>query len=669
MTTRPIKEWEHVWVPMPDGVRLSARIWLPEDAERHPVPVVLEYIPYRKRDSTVVRDSLMHPYFAAHGYASVRIDTRGSGDSEGVMTDEYTQQELEDGRDAIEWLAAQPWCTGRAGMLGGSWGGFNALQVAALRPPALKAIITVVSTDDRYADDMHYMGGCLMNDMMSWGQQFFAQTGRPPDPAIVGTAWHKMWRQRLAALEPAIGTWLRHQRRDAFWKHGSVCEDFGAIQCAVYAIGGWVDGYSNAVFRMLRDLKAPCKGLIGPWGHGRPHFALPGPQIGYLQEALRWWNHWLRGQDSGIMDEPKLRVWMQDSVPPVTRLDVRPGRWVAEPSWPSPNIKTRRYALNPGVLADAGGPEQALPIRSPHWVGIAGGEWCPFGLGGIGDELPMDQRLDDSGSLVFDGPMLAEPVKILGAPVVELALSSSHPRAQVAARLSDVAPDGAATRVTYTVLNLTHRDSHEHPRPLVPGGRVRVRLQLNEIAHVFPAGHRIRLAISTCYWPIVWPAPDPATLTIWTGASTLDLPIRPPRAEDAGLKPFLPVETAPKAKVTTLRPDRIDRTISTDAGTGETEYTIMRDDGATRIEATDTVMETLKTLRYRVHADDPLRTRADADVVFKFSRGNWRPAVHARAQLTGDDTTFTLHTDLDVYDGDARVYAKSWTHRIKRDLV
>ena len=669
MTARPIVEWSHVWIPMPDGIRLSARIWLPEDAARDPVPAVLEYIPYRKRDATVGRDFLMHPYFAARGYASVRIDARGSGDSEGVMTDEYTRQELEDGYHAIQWLAAQPWCTGRAGMLGGSWGGFNSLQVAALRPPALKAIITVVSTDDRYADDMHYMGGCLMNDMMSWGQQFFAQTGRPPDPEVVGPAWREMWMQRLGAMEPAIATWLHHQRRDEFWKHGSVCEDYGAIACPVYAVGGWVDGYSNAVFRMLRGLKVPRKGLVGPWGHGRPHFALPGPQIGYLQEALRWWDHWLKDRDTGIMDEPMLRVWMQDSVPPVTRLDIRPGRWVAEPSWPSPHIETKRLAINARGLTDTAQPEQALTIRSPNWVGTGGGEWCPYGMGGVGEELPMDQRGDDVGSLVFDGAVLTAPEEILGAPIVELDLASSHPRAQVAARLSDVRPDGTITRVTYTVLNLTHRDSHEQPSPIVPGRRMRVRLQLNEIAHVFPQGHRIRLAISTCYWPIVWSAPDPAVLTIWTGASTLGLPVRPPRPEDAALKPFASVETAPKAKIAMVRPDRIERTITTDAATGETEYAIMRDDGAALIEATGTVMETIKTLRYAVHADDPLASRASADVTFKFSRGDWRPTIHARSALTGDDTHFTLHTDLDAHDGATKVFAKSWTQRIKRDLV
>jgi len=377
---------EHTWITARDGCRLSAKIWLPEDADSHPVPAILEYIPYRKRDFTAGRDALMHPYYAGHGYASVRVDCRGSGESEGVQKDEYLQVELEDGFDVIQWLARQPWCTGAVGMMGGSWGGFNSLQVAALRPPALKAIITVVSTDDRYADDMHYMGGAVVMDMISWGQTFFAQTARPPDPAIFGEGWRAEWQKRLDALEPMIVSWLSHQRRDAFWKHGSVCEDYSVIQCPVYAVGGWADGYSNSVFRMLAGLRVPRKGLVGPWGHGRPHFAVPGPQIGFLQECLRWWDHWLKGKSTGIMDEPMLRLWMQHSVAPAPFYQERPGRWIAEPQWPSPDIDTRVHALGPGSLGAAPGSEAELAIRSPQATGIAGGEWCPFGLGGVSEQ-------------------------------------------------------------------------------------------------------------------------------------------------------------------------------------------------------------------------------------------------------------------------------------------
>src|SRR5438270_7200776 len=235
-----------VWITLADGCRLAARIWLPADAEATPVPAILEYIPYRRRDFTAIGNSKFHRYFAEHGYAVVQVDVRGSGDSDGIMADEYLQQELDDGVEIIAWMARQPWCTGNVGMMGISWGGFNSLQVAALRPPALKAIITSCSTDDRYADDMHYMGGTLLTDTLDWGATFYTLLGRPPDPPIVGDRWREMWQARIDNLHFMVEDWLRHQRRDAFWKHGSVNEDYSAIECPVFAVGGWLDGYSNA---------------------------------------------------------------------------------------------------------------------------------------------------------------------------------------------------------------------------------------------------------------------------------------------------------------------------------------------------------------------------------------------------------------------------------------
>ena len=299
---RPVRELENVWIPMADGTRLAARVWLPEDSEVEPVPAILEYIPYRKNDWTWLRDSTMHPYFAGHGYACVRVDLRGAGDSDGILLDEYLEQEQDDGVEALAWIAAQPWCTGAVGMFGISWGGFNGLQVAARRPPALKTVITLCSTDDRYADDVHYMGGCVLGvDMLPWAAAMHVWNGTPPDPANVGGDWREIWLRRLKETPPYIEAWLAHQRRDAYWQHGSVCEDFSAIECPVYAIGGWVDGYSNAILRLLEGLPGMSKGLIGTWGHGFPHDAFPGPQIGFLQECLRWWDRWLKGEENGVL--------------------------------------------------------------------------------------------------------------------------------------------------------------------------------------------------------------------------------------------------------------------------------------------------------------------------------------------------------------------------------
>ena len=445
------KEEEHVAIPMSDGVRLSAHIWRPTSSDHEPVPAVLEYIPYRKRDLTAVRDSVHHPYIAGHGYACVRVDLRGTGDSQGVLRDEYLEREQADAEEVLAWLAEQPWCDGGTGMMGISWGAFAALQVAARRPPSLKAIVIASFTDDRHADDMHYMGGALLSDNLAEAGTMFAYGTCPPDPAVVGDRWREMWHERLGNTEPWVLQWLRHQRRDDYWRHASVCEDYTSVRCPVLASSGWADGYSNAVTRLLGNLDVPRKGLIGPWSHKFPHLGEPGPAIGYLQELVRWWDHWLKGVDNGVMDGPMLQAWMQDSVPPSTSYEERPGRWVGEPDWPSPHIRPvthplSRHTIGPPQDATAAEPEggAAMTVRSPLSVGQFAGKWASYNAP---PDLPYDQREEDGGSLVFDSGPLTEQVEILGSPTVELDLSVSEPVAMVAARLSDVSPDGAATRV------------------------------------------------------------------------------------------------------------------------------------------------------------------------------------------------------------------------------
>ena len=345
---------ENTWIPMSDGCRLAARIILPEDANTNSVPAILEYIPYRKRDYTAVQDAAVHQYFAGHGYACVRVDMRGSGDSDGILMDEYLPQEQEDGVEVIAWIAAQPWCDGAVGMMGYSWGGITSMQIASRRPPALKAIIPVTSSVDRYYDDGSYFVGCYSGQTVGWGVEMDAFNGRPPDPEIVGERWRNMWLERLEKTPFFLEIWLRHQRRDAYWLQGTICENYDAIQCPVMAFGGWADCWPNTVSRLLTNLKVPRKGVSGPWGHNYPCFAMPGPQIGFLQEALRWWDFWLKGNDTGIQDEPAFRGFMLHSVEPRTFYKERPGHWIAEPDWPPPSVSERRLFLNPGTVVGRG---------------------------------------------------------------------------------------------------------------------------------------------------------------------------------------------------------------------------------------------------------------------------------------------------------------------------
>ncbi len=665
---QPIRHVETLWIPLSDGTRLAARLWLPEDAERRPVPAILEYIPYRRRDGTRDGDDLTHPYLAGHGYACVRLDIRGSGDSEGVIHDEYSRQEQDDAVEAIAWLAKQSWCDGKVGMMGISWGGFNSLQVAARRPPALKAIVTLCSTDDRYADDMHFMGGSHMTGNLEWGSSFFSIMGRAPDPLVVGERWRELWRERLEAVRPYFAEWLRHQRRDDYWRHGSVCEDLKAITCAVMAVGGWADGYSNAVFRLLQGLGCPRQGIVGPWGHKYPHNGVPGPAIGFLTETLRWWDHWLKGRDTGIMAEPMLRAYVQDSVAPASHYDMRPGRWVAEPAWPSPNIRAETLFLHPARLEPRPGEAVSLAVSSPQTTGAAGGEWCPYGLGGLGPELPTDQRADDAWSLVFDGEPLAETLEILGAPALEAEIESDRPVAILTARLNDVAPDGRVTRVTYGVLNLTHRDGHAAPAALEPGRRYRIRLQLNEAGHRFLAGHRIRLALSTAYWPIIWPAPEPVWLTILGGVSRLSLPRREPRPEDQRVRFAGPERPAPTRR-RVIRPGAVHRRIEQDVGSGEQRIEVLRDDGHSAIEEIGVETAFHKVLRYRMHPDDPTTARAAAgyDIRHRHAQG-WDTRIRTHSAIACTKSEFIVEADLEAFEGEVRVFSRSWTERIPRDL-
>jgi predicted acyl esterase len=663
-----IREIENIWIPMPDGVRLAARIWLPENAEIQPVPGILEYIPYRKRDSTAYRDSIMHPYFAGHGYVCMRVDIRGSGDSEGVLADEYLQQEQQDGLEILRWIAQQPWCNGSVGMIGISWGGFNGLQIAAHRPPALKAIITVCSTDDRYADDIHHMGGCLLGDNLSWASTMFAYNSCPPDPLLVGEGWKELWLERLQGSGLWLDTWLRHQRRDDYWKHGSICEDFSAVTCPVFAVSGWTDGYSNAVFRLLSNLKGPRKGLIGPWGHKYPHLGVPGPAIGFLQESLRWWDKWLKGIETKIMEEPMLRVWMQESVLPTTYYDTRPGRWIAEPSWPSSSIGNYQYSLVRGRLVDPDETisERPLTIQSPLSVGLFAGKWCSYAAG---PDLAHDQREEDGGALVFDSAPLKETQEILGAPVVELDLQVNKPIAMVAVRLSDVAQDDKATRVTYGLLNLTHRNGSENPEHLKPGERYRVRVQLNDIAQVFPQGHRLRLSISTSYWPLAWPPPEPVCLTVYSGTSTLNVPIRPARELDAQLPAFGEAEGAPPLAKTMIEPEHHNWRVIRDLAKDESTLEVINDKGIYRLEAIDLEVQSKTVETYTYRADDFSSVRGETLCTRSFTRQDWSIKTVTRTVLTSSPTHFHLLADLDAYEGDKRVYCTSWDKTIPRDFI
>jgi predicted acyl esterase len=653
---RKVIEIPDMAIVMPDGCRLSARVWMPEDAEQNPVPAILEHLPYRKRDGTTLRDSLTHPYFAGHGYASVRVDMRGNGDSEGLMEDEYSEQELHDAVDVIAWLAAQPWCSGKVGMMGISWGGFNSLQVAAKQPPALKAIITLCSTVDRYADDIHYKGGCLLIENFGWASQMLSYSSRPPDPALAGNnRWRDLWLTRLENQPFLAPLWLKHQRRDAYWKRGSVCEDYSAIKAAVLSIGGWHDGYRNTISHLVANIEAPVKGIVGPWIHKYPHYAAPEPRIGFLQEALRWWDRWLKNIDTGVEADPAYCVWLMDSVRPARWHAARPGHWIAEPIWPSPSIAARKIELiRPGA--------SPIVVASPQTCGLAGGEYFPFTFG---PELPGDQRPDDALSVCFDQPLFSDPVDIVGAPELAVTLSAGCPQANIAVRLCDVHPDGASELISYGVLNLTHRNSHEFPEALVPGETITARVILDQCAYRIPSGHRLRVAVSSAYWPMIWPSPEPVSLSLQ--AATLSLPVRPTAKGDETT--FPPPEAAAPWRTETLRPAKSERRIERDEKTGLVTLVVEDDFGEVRDLDHGLATGHIASERWTVHPDDPLSARGETHWTQALSRSGWSVRIETHSTMRSDRENFHLAGRIEAFEGDRLVFERDFAETVARDHI
>jgi putative CocE/NonD family hydrolase len=650
-------EYQQVWIPMPDGAIFAGRLWLPPDLAEAKVPVVLEWIPYRQSDLTVVADSMLHGWFAQHGIAALRVDLRGSGNSDGTLHDEYTSQEQDDAVATIAWAAAQPWCNGSVGMIGISWSGFAALQVAARRPPALKAIITCCSTDNRYTDDVHHMGGCLLTDGLQWGTGFFNQIARPPDPAHAGSRWREMWHARLAALEPPLTTWLAHPEYDAYWKHGSVCEDYAAIACPVFAVGGWTDGYSDAVLRLMANLSVPRKALIGPWTHVYPTWGTPGPQIGFLQECLRWWRQWLVGDDTAVMQEPMLRLWMGEHLRPMATGPAIGGEWFTLPGWPVES-PVRQFHLNAAhhTLESFASSAQHPPsaIETPQHCGLFAGEWCPLDGGGDAPEFQADQRQDDALSLTFDSAVLETALQVTGKPEFCATLSLQSDKSLLAARLCEVAPDGTSARVTFGLLRV-HR-----PRECAPGERFSISLSLKAVAYRFSPGCRVRLALSTAYWPMAWAEPEPGGLKLWTKGAVLSLPTLPARARFQPPAFEGPRSAAPIAHEV-LDPGSNSRNIVWDAKSGEAQLQIrtrrrtLRLGGLTFGGSSE---ETASILPDQA---------ASARVVMRrsqfMSRPGWSIRLSSTTEFSWSDGALRMNVSFDAFEGDELVCHKAWDRR------
>src|ERR1700722_9002370 len=401
------------WIPMKDGVRLAVNLYMPDGPlpTAHPgekFPAILEYLPYRKDDWTLARDWDLHSYFVRRGYVTARVDIRGTGASEGAPPDrEYSEQEQQDGLAVIDWLSRQPWSNANVGMMGISWGGFNAIQIARLHPPSLKAIIAMCATEELFHDDIHYIDGLMHVDEFELGMDM--QVGLTPAPNFPTD--EKSLATRFDA-RPWFLLYLHQQRDGPFWQRASISGDqYAQYKVPTFMIGGFLDGYRDSIGRFLSRVKnAPVKALLGPWNHSFPDDAQPGPTIEWRVEATRWWDYWLKGKQNGILDEPRFEVYMRHWYPPDPNIAEIPGDWRAENSFPPANAHTETLYFSPNHSLRSSVPPVAdsEQLKYVPSIGAETGFWW--------GDFTTDQRPIDAFSLVYDSEPLDKDTAILGWP-------------------------------------------------------------------------------------------------------------------------------------------------------------------------------------------------------------------------------------------------------------
>ncbi len=678
-----IRVIENSWIALPDGARLAARLFLPAAAA--PAGAVLEYLPYRKRDGYRYRDDVAGAWFARHGIAFVRVDIRGTGDSDGVMIDEYEPVERQDALDVIAWIARQPWCNGNVGMRGISYGSFTALQAAAKAPPALKAIVSTCGTEQRYLDDIHYRGGCLIDDQFTWAMEWQVVLRAPPDPAIVGAdRWRAMWQARLDASGPLTIDWTSHQTDDAKWQDAST-RDYSKITAAVFNVAGMLDSYLPSATRMMREApQVPQKALIGPWAHKWPGYpdpaghrgtptaaanGTPGPGVDWLPVETRWWRHFLNGEANGILAEPRIWAFREDLPAGASWPRDTIGTWVSEPTWPSPRLAARRLYLNADGLAERPGAARPLRYRTNLTVGFAN---RTSDASGDPASWWREQSGDDAGSLLFDGLALAAPLDLMGEAVCRIRVRSDRPVAKLCARLCELTPDGRSHFVTYALLNLTHRDGHQHPAPLLPGRDYDVTLTAQFACYRFSKGSRIRVALSEAWWPVAWPSPELVTLEVTAGLSSIELPTRDPATAPAPL-PFTELRGRYDLPGTPPAPylDRLDG-VRVSGPPGHRLFVL--EEGTTvpalePVAGIGTVYGEAYRLRRAIREDDPNSAEMEAEAINSFARGDWQVKLRAWCRCRSTPTHFLCEETFEAWEGAAPAISRHWEKAIPRDLV
>jgi len=651
-------------IPMPDGIHLAADLYVPENlSSTEKLPVLLEYLPYRKDEGRRNRFGLFH-YFVKRGYIVARVDIRGTGNSEGKLIPyEYSEIEQRDGESVIDWLAKQSFSNGNVGMFGISWGGFNAIHMAIRRPSALKAIISLMSTDDIYQDDVHFIDGMMHIDAYEIGQDL--SNILPGAPAF---KIDKDYFKNRFETTPWLLQYKKQQRDGPFWDRASLNADYSKIEIPVFVIGGWYDGYRDAPFRMLEHMKSPVKAMIGPWNHTFPNWADPPPAIEWRTEAVRWFDHWLKGKHTGIMDEPRLAAFVRDYHPPGTELSEIEGSWIWSPLWPAKNVSSQTYFFGVGGNLYQSRPDSTVPSTIKRDYIPSSGPEAGGSVMWWGDWSP-DQRSGDSKSIVFETDTLSEAMSMLGFPRVHLLVSADAPHANWFVRLNDVAPDGQVTLVTGAGANGTHCESAEKPKPIVAGEMFPLDIELHATSWTFRRGHRIRITISNAQWPMIWPSPFPFTSSLSTSGSSLEIPVI--TGEGLKGKAFPPAEDSPKLPGYS--------SIETGTNSGYAEVS-----GVTRDPETGTVSVRLvnkdgtqypwgkmfsdEVIVHKVNDDDPARASVESHYTIRAEVGTRSLLWEGILLFNSDVKNFYYTYTRKVTENGTLLRTKTWKRTIKRDF-
>lgn len=641
----PVHRIDTIMIPLGNGVSLSGRIWLPKGSDLKPVPTIVDYHPYRSYDFSAIKDNRTYSQIASRNYACIKLDARGTGNSSGLHTDQFAECYWSDLSLALEWIEAQPWCNGRIGMTGLSWPAHAGIMAASRHLKQVHAIAPISGAIDRYLN--RYQGGCMMLYTVWWGALLAGMQARPPIPWIKGDGWRAEWLERLGHFRNFFELWGAHPTFGSYWQAGSALPGLSKANVPILSIAGWADtGYAHSSVAILENASAPSRSIIGPWGHRWPQDAMPGPALDGVDLVTRWFDGYLKGESDAIKDWPRMIAWMNQSAPPQPDATMRHGNWVSENCWPPLDVSEDVLYLTTSGLRQDSTSAAEKSIRSPLSVGTQAGDWMPYFAGGPAPNLPGDQAEDDAKSLVFDTLPLTEELELLGTPVANLHVSADAPDAQIVVRLNDVAPDGTSVRMTFGFLNLAHREGDIEPLPVVAHSQYKIQLKLFPLGYRLAKGHRIRLAISTSYWPIIWPSRDRARLTVHLGDATLCLPRRAAgngRTHLPAPRPFSGADIA-----TTVIAPSARRSSQVKEGVATLE--IVEFAGCYRF-ADDYEFSSGQTHTFTINEDDPLSACCKTSVRWTMQRGDWQTSVAVDAQVLADREHFHTVTQIVAKEG------------------